>query len=241
MIFQIHALTFRQQFFKRENEKLAKLLGFELGQKVRNFDVFVFEYCDGNIQGCHGLKLSEAKSICHQLLEGLEQLEKSKKCHNDLKPENILYKISEYPDDDGNDQYVIKIGDFGTEGKNGGTPGWTWPKFMSERKPGRSDMYSVGLLILYVMCESDELFYCIRNNYVRTGQSWLPEFRNIPLIKLVIQMMNLELSVQECIKQWEEISEEVEIISKSYLESEYGIDVTWLELRGETESNIIDK
>ena len=127
-----------------------------------------------------------------------------------MKPENILYKISEYPDDDGNDEYEIKIGDFGTEGKNGGTPGWTWPKFMTERKPGRSDMYSVGLLILYVMCESDDLFYSIRNNYVRTGQSWVPEFRNIPLIKLVIQMIDLELNVQQCQDQWNEMVDTVE-------------------------------
>ena len=185
--------------------------------------------------------MSEAKSICRQLLEGLKQLEQSEKCHNDLKPENILYNLSEWPSDDGNYEYEIKIGDFGTEGKIGGTPGWTWPKFISERETGRSDTYSIGLLILYVMCESDDLFFSIRNNFVKLGQSWIPSFRSIPLIKLVIQMINLELSVEECKRQWAEISDTVEIISKRYLESQYGVDVKWLKLQSGMKSIVIEK
>ena len=102
-------------------------------------------------------------------------------------------------------------------------------------------MYSVGLLVLYVMCDSDELFYSIRNNYVKTGQSWLPAFRDIPLIKLVIQMMNLELSVQECKSQWQQISDTVEIISESNLELQHGVDVTWLKLQGVLSSTMIEK
>ena len=213
------------------------MIRFEQDQKYRNFDVFVFEYCNGNIKACQAaLKLSEAKMICYQLLEGLEQLEQSETCHNDLKPENILYKTSGYLDDDGNDEYEVKFCDFGTADKSGGTPGWTWPKFMSQRKPGKSDMYSIALVMLYVMCETEELFYSIRNNIVESAQSWLPKFRKIPLIELVIQMMNLELRVQECRTQWDKISNKVEKISKSYLKSECGVDVTLLDLQAEIES-----
>ena len=235
-MFQQSDIKFRQQLFKSDDEALAEKLGFQPYQEYRNFDVYVFEYCHGNIKGCqNALNLSEAKSVCHQLLIGLEQLEKSGKCHNDLKPENILYNVSEFPDNDGNNEYVIKICDFGSEGKSGGTPGWTWPKFMSVRRPGRSDMYSIALLILYVLCESDELFFSIRNNFVITGQSWMSQFRNIPVISMAIQMMNLEPSVGECLTLWEQISDEVVRLSKTYFKSK-GIDTSWLEFQSEVDS-----
>ena len=112
---------------------------------------------------------------------------------------------------------------------------------MSERKPGKSDMYSIGLLILYVMCESDELFYSIRNNIVKDGESWIWKFRNIPLIELVIQMINFELTVEECRQRWEEVSDKVEKISKIRLELEYNFDVTCLESREESNSDVFDK
>ena len=92
--YSLSDIDFRQQLFQDENEDLAIKLGFEDDQKHRNFDVFVTEFCDGNIKGCQKyLNSSEKKSICHQLFEGLIQLANSDKCHNDLKPENILYKL----------------------------------------------------------------------------------------------------------------------------------------------------
>ena len=181
------------------------------------------------------LDLYEAKSICDQVLDGLQQLEKSIKCHNDLKPENVLYNI-----DLDTEEYEIKFCDFGTEGRTGGTPGWTWPKFMSPRQPGKSDVYSARLLILYLMCESEEVFYSIRNNYVENGQLWLPVFRKIPLIKLVIKMINLELSVQESRDQWEQISDSVQKISKEYLMS-IGVPASCLKLQGEDNSDEVNQ
>ena len=102
-------------------------------------------------------------------------------------------------------------------------------------------MYSTALLILYVICESDELFYSIRNSYVKLGQSWLSKFRDIPIIRLVIQMINLELSVEECLTMWSQISNKIERLSKSYLQSE-GVDISWLELQGEVDTiEVIEK
>ena len=68
---------------------------------------------------------------------------------------------------------------------------------------------SMALLMLYVMCESRHLFYRLRDNYVQGRPSWLEYFRADPLIELVIDMMSLKLTVQECIDRWEEISSQV--------------------------------
>ena len=122
-----------------DDKKLSSLLNYQ-SEKVRKYDIFVFELCRGNISkdssnGLAGLKLSRSESIsvCNQLLQGLIELENSKNCHNDLKPENVLFNY------DQNGKIQIRISDFGQAGKTGGTPGWTWPKFLSERKPGKSE------------------------------------------------------------------------------------------------------
>ena len=157
------------------------------------------------------------------MLEGLQELEKSKKCHNDLKPENVLYKFSDETYENGDRKIVIKIGDFGTADRSGGTPGWTWPRFLSQRKPGRSDMYSTGLLILYVMCESRDLFYRLRDNYIQGLQPCMDDFRKHPLIELVINMMGLKLSVEQCLYRWNEVSDYVKFLTVSDLCMDYRI------------------
>ena len=204
-----------------------------MANNVKKYDIFVFERCDGNISkedanGFAGLTLprSEAMSACNQLLQGLVELENSNSSHNDLKPENILFIY------DQNGELQIKISDFGTAGRSGGTPGWTWPKFLSERKPGKSDTYSVALLILYVMCDDREVFYRIRNNYVENrGQQWLTDLRNDPFFKLIIDMMNLELTPKEAKDRWAQISGQVQIITKDYLWQKFGVDFWWLQVQ----------
>ena len=169
------------------------------------------ELCDGNLGKTEKkFTLTQSIDICKQLLQGLEQLEKSGKCHNDLKPENILYKMTDEKYENGDQKVSIKIGDFGTADRSGGTPGWTWPRFLSKREPGRSDMYSTALLMLYMMCDSRHLFYRLRDNYIEGNGTleppWMAEFRADPLIELVIDMMNLKPSVKECIDRWDKIS-----------------------------------
>ena len=174
-IFEDYEPTTRQRLWSHcemFNKKLRLIE--ELNRKrVKKFDVFVTELCDGNLskKGTN-FTLTQSIDICKQLLEGLEQLEKSEKSHNDLKPENILYKTGVEKYSNGDQKISIKIADFGTADRSGGTPGWTWPCFISQRKPGRSDMYSVALLILYLMCDSRHLFYRLRDNYVEGRPSW---------------------------------------------------------------------
>ena len=225
-------IYFRQQLHSDDDPKLAGYLSFQI-EKVKKYDVFVFELCHGNIskEGSNGLagqklELSQSISLCDQLLEGLTQLEKSNSCHNDLKPENILFNYNQ------NGEYQIRIGDFGQAGRTGGTPGWTWPKFLSERKPGKSDVYSVALLILYVMCDDREVFYRIRNNYVESrGQQWLTDVRNDAFFKLIIDMMKLKVTPQEAKQRWDQISDQVQIITKDYLWWSFGVDYHWLRVQ----------
>ena len=193
--------------------------------KVKNFDVFITELCDGNLNKRKKFTLTQSIEICKQLLEGLVQLWTSGICHNDLKPENILYTISKERYEDGNRKVLIKIGDFGTADRSGGTPGWTWPKFLSKRVPGRSDMYSIGLLILYVMCDTRDLFYRLRDNYIEPSQEWLIRFREEPIIHFVIQMMNLKLNIFDARRMWNEISGGVDFLRKRSIQHEYGIPV----------------
>ena len=202
-------------------------------QLTRNYDVFVYEYCTGALSQKSFLKnltLDQSKSICRQLIEGLEELEQSNLCHNDLKPDNVFYKISDV--DDRNEKYQIKIGDFGTAGRSGGTPGWTWPKFMTEREAGKSDMYSVALLILYILCKDRTIFYRLRDNYVEDDQVFLAEFRQEPLIELIMNMMTFKISVRECKNKWLEMSDYIEnFIDDFFLCNICGIPRRWLEVQ----------
>ena len=219
----------------QDDPKLAGYLKIP-AEEVKKYDVFVFELCDRNISkvatnGLCGsrLKRSESLSLCRQLLEGLIQLENSDCCHNDLKPENILLVIDV---NDFEPHFQLRISDFGQAGRSGGTSGWTWPKFLSERRPGKSDMYSVALLILYIMCDDREVFYRIRNNYVENrDEPWLTAFRNDPFFKLIIDMMKLNLAPKEAKDRWDQISGQVQIITKDYLWQMFGVDERYLRVQ----------
>ena len=190
-------------------------------QKIKKYDIFVTELCDGNLSKADKtFTFEQSVDICKQLFEGLEQLETSNKCHNDLKPENILFKASRESCLKAEEKITIKIGDFGTADRSGGTPGWTWPRFLSERQPGRSDMYSTGLMVLYIMCESRDLFYRLRDNYIDPDQEWLEKFRTEePIIAFVIEMMNLKLSVKAARRKWDKISGQIDFIKRGLLTS----------------------
>ena len=205
---------------------------------MKKYDVYVSELCDGNLgEDYINLTLKQCKAVCEQLFEGLNQLKNSNICHNDLKPQNILYQIGGENYEDGSSKVSIKIGDFGTAGRSGGTPGWTWPRFWSKREPGQSDMYSIALLILYIICDTKELFYRIRDNYatsrqhcdkdncVKPEESWLAKLRSgDQIVSLVIKMMKLELTVKQAEIKWRNVSNGLkEKLTKNYLQKKYKI------------------
>ena len=118
-----------------------------------------------------------------------------------------------------NNQLDIRISDFGQANKSGGTPGWTAPKFEG-RQPGKEDVYSMGWVILWMMCESKELFYALRDNFVNNvNQQWVAKFRSLPEIQLVLKMTDLlnPLSVDDVKTQWQKIMPNVQLITISRL------------------------
>ena len=82
----------------------------------------------------------------------------------------------------------------------------------------------MALLVLYVMCDEREVFYRIRNNYVDNFNRWLTGFRNDPFFKLIIDMMNLKVTPKEAKDRWNQISGQVQIITKDYLWRTFGVD-----------------
>ena len=151
--FQI-IFIYRQQLDYADDPDLAVKLGMQ--GDTRKFEVFVTALQDGNINDAlddpFPPDLNQIKQIIDQLFEGLKQLENAKVCHNDIKPANILFCLV------GN-RYQVKIADFGQCNKKGGTPGWTAPIFARERTPGKEDMFSMGLIILRILCDEQDLFY----------------------------------------------------------------------------------
>ena len=204
---------------------MARMLEMIAGE-VKKYEVFVTPLFDGFI-GDAGFSpdLRERKSIISQLLKGLQQLKNAKKCHNDIKPSNVLYRKTKK-------SYSILIADFGQCGGRGGTPGWTAPIFDRDRQPGKEDMFSVGWLVLRVLCDDANLFYCLRDNFVDTtsSQPWMNKFRNLPEIQFIMKMINLEHqpTVEAVIREWNQIKSKVTMIERSKL---IGIGVPKRELR----------
>ena len=183
--------------------------------EIKKFEVFVSELCDGNIDDALGdafnyPELDQIKEIIDQLFDGLKQLKHV--CHNDIKPGNVLYRLV------GN-KYEIRIADFGQCGKKGGTPGWTAPIFARQRSAGKEDMFSMGLVILRLLCDDRDIFYALRDNWVNLQSTVRQKFNNMPEIKLVNKIMNLDNqpTIQNAEKEWKTIRSSVQTITESRL------------------------
>ena len=197
--------------------------------EIKKFEVFVLQLCTGNIidaiDGSNPPNLIQIKSIIDQLFDGLKQLKNANAVHNDLKPRNILYDRM----NDGR-TYKVYIADFGQCGKTGGTSGWTAPVFHRPRS-FRDDIYSIGLICLRLLCKSQQqaseqnkmLFKCLRNNFIKNehqNQPWLVNFRGLPQIKFVYELINLKnetLTLEMAIEKWSEIKQNVKFIDKQTL------------------------
>ena len=157
--------------------------------------------------------LTERKNMISQLLTGLQQLTNAKKCHNDIKLRNVLYRKR-------NNSYSICNSDFGQCGGKGGTPGWTAPVFHRERQPGKEDMFSVGWLCLRLLCDSEELFRSLRENYVEdVDAGWMTLFRDMTEIKFINKLIDLgsQPTVQQVKNDWNQIKSSVQMIDELLL------------------------
>ena len=184
------------------------MLGMK-ADEVKKFEVFVTEFCGGFIgDDIFTPDLDERKNIVTQLLKGLEELKNASKCHNDIKPSNVLYRKTK-------NAYSIQIGDFGQCGGKGGTPGWTAPVFHRDRQPGKEDMFSVGWLCLYLLCDSEGLFRSLRDNYDEdVDAAWMTGFRGMTEIDFVYKLVDLnsQPTVQQVKDHWNRIKSNVQMI-----------------------------
>ncbi|CAG5088130.1 Oidioi.mRNA.OKI2018_I69.PAR.g11741.t1.cds [Oikopleura dioica] len=73
-------------------------------------------------------------------------------CHRDIKPQNILLKRNE------NGVLSVRVADFGLSGFSGGTPLYNPPESSTESIPFASDIYSLGITMLFTLFESDLAF-----------------------------------------------------------------------------------
>ena len=92
--------------------------------------------------------------------------------------------------------------------------------FHQDRQPGKEDMYSVGWLILRLLCDDENLFFCLRDNYVvDTTKTWMAKFRNLPEIEFVMKMINIknQPTVEAVINEWNKISSKITLIHRSKL------------------------
>ena len=184
--------------------------------QIKKFEVFTTSLHDGYIgDSLFSPDINQLKDIIEQLFSGLKQIVDAGKCHNDLKPMNVLYRNR-------NKKYTIKIGDFGQCGTSGGTPGWTAPVFLESRTTGKEDMYSLGLIILRLLCPNMSLFHCLRDNFVKntdTTKQWMIDFQKMAEIKFVMKMMDLDNqpSFDEIINEWNQLKSSIQIIDGNRL------------------------
>ena len=196
-----------------DNPDLAQKLDMTPVEVYRNYEVFVTHLCHGYICDLNfNPTINQTKDVIEKVIDGVEQLSAAGKTHNDIKPKNLLYLKTA-------NGYDIKISDFGQAGKMGGTPGWTAPVFLEERKPGREDVYSAGLVILRLLCESKELFKSLRDNYVGFSPVWLTQFRGLIEIKFIMKLLDLDapLTVQQIKNEWSLIKPNVRMITRQRL------------------------
>lgn len=73
-------------------------------------------------------------------------------CHRDIKPQNILLKRGE------NGILSVRVADFGLSGFSGGTPLYNPPESTIGSIPFASDIYSLGITMLFSMFESELAF-----------------------------------------------------------------------------------
>lgn len=170
------------------------------------YEVFITKKCDGNLRDLKKDKLAadHYPSMVKQLILMLKHLKSLNKSHNDIKPGNVLF-VKTNATTSSSFKINLKLADFGICNQSGGTPGWSPPDFTHDRVPGESDLFSVGLVILYLLCEDNELFYSIRDNYTRQGATWTKKVRQLPEVNLIRQMVNPvnKPTIELCEQQWQ--------------------------------------
>ena len=148
--------------------------------------------------------------------------------HNDLKPANF---VVDWPRTEAPTVSNLKIflTDFGMADKVGGTPIYSSPEILTNATPGVSDLYSLGRLFTFLICEDSRLFFYLIFFGIE-NQADLATVKttmnSIPITNLIIKMTEVDQNkriridqVIEEILEFKSSIQYVEIISETFLVS----------------------
>ena len=112
-----------------------------------------------------------------QLLLAVAHMHARGICHRDIKPQNILLKRDE------SGELSVRVADFGLSGFSGGTPLYNPPEALTESVPFASDIYSLGITILFTLFEAELAFKL----YLMPGEK-SPAFNLTNLLKKCVMI-----------------------------------------------------
>ena len=106
--------------------------------------------------------------------------------HNDIKGENFLVKI------DSNGKPRADLGDFGLESHIGGTPIFASPEACVGTIVGKSDIYSLGMVFLYLITDKETFatFLSATIESKKDLQSMRKFIDEICVMKIIIEMIH---------------------------------------------------
>lgn len=131
---------------------------FEFYEDSKNFYI-ITEFCEGGelfdkVVEKGSFSEQDAAKVMYQLLSACSYIHANHIVHRDLKPENILL-------DTKNDDYVIKIIDWGTArtfnpnkkmNHISGTPYYIAPEVLKEKYDEKCDVWSCGVILYILLC-----------------------------------------------------------------------------------------
>jgi len=136
-------------------------------------------------------------------------LQAAKVSHNDIKPANF---VVDWPQRESPTISNLKIylTDFGMADKHGGTPIYSSPEILTNPTPGVSDLYSLGRLFTFLICEDSRLFFYLIFFGIENQAdlaSVKTTMNSIPIMKLILKMTEVDqrkrIPIDQVIEQME--------------------------------------
>ena len=151
----------------QREEKLTKMCEsqnvIKLNKKLETDNSILFEYekCDDNLseyisnEGPLMKNTTKFIEIVESLANIMQILKEKKVIHRDIKPDNIFIK---YEDDDDEDNFIIKLGDFGSsiemdenDSFQIGTLFYSSPEILKKQQYNeKTDLWSLGITLYYL-------------------------------------------------------------------------------------------
>ena len=174
---------------KLHHENILEVWGhFRQQHDGRNETIFVFPKCDYNLnafQQSPAGKPAALMNVILQTIDGLTYIKDNNEIHGDIKPGNLLILNNE-------GSMKLKIADFGLVGRDGGTPVFMAPESLSKKMLEKTDVYSLGITILFLAFDIDVAMRLLYLPIVGSIADLREEMRHIPLFWLITQMIRVK-------------------------------------------------